>query len=142
MIIGFEGQVGGSAETAASTYSLITTQSDSSSHNVWGAVEYKIVSTTQSGLTVAFGQASGSGTTYWIMLVDAVDPAPQVNGSGNAVSVAFVNQRTTSEVRTFGMAEYPIPIPVYLIVLFGYSSLLFTFLVNSSLGRRGGHQSS
>ncbi|HXW36993.1 MAG TPA: hypothetical protein VEJ36_03710 [Nitrososphaerales archaeon] len=68
LIVGLEGDSSGTIQTAGTGFTLLA------SHTNTGqviSVEYEIVSSTQSGVTVSFGTA----TTDWVMIADAIDPA-------------------------------------------------------------------
>ena len=83
IIIAMEGDGSGSAQTVGTGYTLIAAQNPSSGQTI--AVEYEVVSTTQSGATVSFGSSTFSN---WVMIADAIDPASQ--------SISIMGQASTS----------------------------------------------
>jgi hypothetical protein len=68
MILGFEGQMSSTAQTAGSSFTAVSLHNANSLGN---NVEYEIVTSTQSGISVSFGTSVSS----WIMAVQAVQRA-------------------------------------------------------------------
>jgi len=74
MIIGLVGYRATSTnQTAASGYTLIASQTFSSSQQ-WGAAEYQKVTSAQSGISVSWGTSMSSSD--WTMIVDAIQQGP------------------------------------------------------------------
>ena len=71
MIVGLEGHASTTLQTAVSPFALIGSVHTANTQSI--AAEDEMVSATQSGITVSFGQTSGGA---WSMIIDAVEAAP------------------------------------------------------------------
>ena len=156
MILGFAGLLTSSdasfpTETAASGFSLVTTQLDGG--GVGGseaAVEYKVVSATQSASSVAFGTTTDS-LDRWVMEADAIQASPAPTSGADVyvrnvgsipttlVSVyvtdttanAFVTQNTISTVVNVGTF---VQIPRSTLTFTPSHGHFYAFVVSSSRG--------